>query len=49
MKKRLFYEAPEAELFVVRFEENILSDGDPIRGSAGDREGGIAGQEYTLD
>ena len=24
MKQRLFYEAPEAELFVVRFEENFL-------------------------
>lgn len=27
MKKRLTYEAPEAELILVRFEENILSGG----------------------
>ena len=26
MIKKLFYEAPETELIVVRFEENILSD-----------------------
>ena len=25
MNKKHFYEAPEAELFVVRFEENIMS------------------------
>lgn len=25
MKNRLLYEAPEVELFLVRFEENILS------------------------
>ena len=28
MRKKLFYEAPDAELLVVRFEENILS-GNP--------------------
>ena len=33
MKKRLFYEAPETELFVVRFEENILSGGDSPQGT----------------
>ena len=49
MKKRLIYEAPETELFVVRFEENILSDKTPVRGSAGDFEGGIEGASYDLD
>lgn len=27
MKKKLLYEVPEAELFLVRIEENILSGG----------------------
>ena len=48
MNKRLFYETPLAELILVRFEGNILS-GDPVRGSAGDMEGGIAGKEYIID
>lgn len=30
MLKKQFYEAPDAELFEVRFEENILS-GEPIK------------------
>ena len=30
MRKKLFYEAPDAELLVVRFEENFL-DSDPIK------------------
>ena len=25
MNKKLFYEAPEAELILIRFEENIMS------------------------
>lgn len=28
MKKRLIYEAPEAEFILVRFEENFLGTGD---------------------
>ena len=36
MKKRLTYEAPEVELFLVRFENNILS-GD---GYGGEKEAG---------
>ena len=35
MKKRLTYEAPEAELILVRFEENILSE---IMGNSGFEE-----------
>lgn len=40
MKKRLIYEAPEAEMILVRFEENILS---------GDGYGGMkeAGQSFN--
>ena len=34
MTKKHIYMAPEAELLVVRFEENILSGGEP--GSPGD-------------
>lgn len=49
MKQRLVYEAPETELFVVRFEECILSVGDRVRGSAGDLEGGVEGRSYDLD
>jgi hypothetical protein len=30
MRKKAFYEAPDAELLVVRFEENFL-DSDPIK------------------
>ena len=44
MKKRLFYEAPETELFVVRFEDNFLGTGDEGRtlkfGSDGDAGSG---------
>ena len=50
MKKRLTYEAPEGELILVHFEENILSGGQTTdyHGSAGDRQGGIAGETYDL-
>ena len=48
MNNKLIYETPMAELILVRFEGNILS-GDPVRGSAGDMEGGIAGKEYIID
>ncbi len=56
MKKNLFYEIPESELILVRFEENILSGTDnrdmtPFRGdngTAGDRDGGIGGNDYDL-
>ena len=45
-KKKLIYEAPEAEILVVRFEENILSGfGNPDQ--AGDnREQRIIEEEY---
>ena len=50
MNNKLFYETPMAELILVRFEENILSEtGTYVPGSAGDREGGIAGKEYIID
>ncbi len=29
MMKKSFYEAPEAELLLVKFEENIMSNGLP--------------------
>ncbi len=29
MNKKQFYSAPEAELLVIKFEENIMSPGDP--------------------
>lgn len=35
MKKRLTYEAPEGELILVRFENNILISGD---GYGGEKE-----------
>ena len=38
-----------SELILVHFEENIMSGGDPVRGSAGDMEGGSAGKEYIID
>ena len=31
MRKKQLYEAPDAELFVVGFEENILSGDPPIK------------------
>lgn len=34
MKKKTIYEAPDSELLLMRFEENILSGGTP-----GDDEG----------
>ena len=33
MEKKLFYETPETELILVRFEENILSDEPAVNGS----------------
>ena len=36
MLKKHFYEAPDAELFEVRFEENILSGDPPIKPWEGD-------------
>ena len=44
MKKRLFYEAPETELFVVRFEENILSGG----GDSGNGSNAKFGDDGTV-
>ena len=38
MMKKSFYEAPEAELLLVKFEENILS---------GDNENFTSGGTYT--
>ena len=35
MNKKLLYSAPEAELLVVKFEENIMS---PVPGAAGDSD-----------
>ena len=35
MSKKLLYSAPEAELLVVKFEENIMS---PTPGAAGEDE-----------
>ena len=35
MNKKLLYSAPEAELLVVKFEENIMS---PVPGGAGEDE-----------
>ena len=34
MTKKLLYSAPEAELLVVKFEENIMS---PVPGEAGEK------------
>ena len=31
MRKKQFYEAPDAELFVVGFEENFLDSDPPIK------------------
>ena len=35
MSKKLLYSAPEAELLVVKFEENIMSPGDPGTANGG--------------
>ena len=50
MNNKLIYETPMAELILVRFEENILSGGqtNDYHGSAGDRQGGIAGETHDL-
>ena len=40
MEKKLFYETPETELILVRFEENILSEGVDSNGvNPGDYNG----------
>ena len=41
MLKKQFYEAPDAELFVVRVEENIMSPNDPGSGYQGNDLGDL--------
>ena len=43
MNKRLTYEVPEAELFFVHFEGNILTSGDGYGGN------NAAGQNFDTD
>ena len=43
MKRKTFYEAPETELILVKFEENIMS---PVPGGAGDDEPIVEGPDF---
>lgn len=43
MNKRLYYEAPETELFVVRFEENFLDSMNTTSSELSGRTRGTAG------
>ena len=50
MKKRLTYEAPEADLFPVRFEKNFLASGDSASlGGMITGPNGAAGYNGDLD
>lgn len=50
MKKRLTYEAPEAELILVRFEKKFLASGDPATlGGMLSGPNGAAGYNDDLD
>ena len=54
MKKRLTYEAPEGELILVQFEENLLGDsitgsGDNKRNLNFNESGGAGNDPYTYD
>ena len=51
MKKRLTYEAPEAELVLVRFEDNFLSPGVTLNGRIQGEDGnaGYIGDDFTGD
>ena len=47
MKKKQFYESPEAELLVVRFEQNIMSVVNGVNYS--DTTGGAGGDDSYDD
>ena len=50
MKKRLTYEAPEAEFIQVRFEENFLgTDGTTTLGGYNPTEPGTSGDHSGFD
>lgn len=49
MKKRLTYEAPEAEFIQVRFEENFLGTGDTTTTLGGMMTGGSGANGYNGD
>ena len=44
MKKKLLYSAPEAELLVVRFEENFLQSGETTNRADKDYEDNELGE-----
>ena len=45
MKKRLIYEAPEAEVFSIRQEKNFM--GDSITGDSATLQGRASGEDGT--
>ncbi len=48
MKNKLIYEAPDAELILVRFEENILSNDASLNGRSmgGSGDAGYRGDSF---
>lgn len=49
MKKRLIYEAPEADFILVRFEENFLGTGGDTTTLGGMMTGGSGANGYNGD
>ena len=47
MKKKLFYEAPDAELIELKLDANVMQTGSPTGESFGDQSG--SGDESDWD